>query len=368
MAKPTKHRGKWRIRWFDESGTRRSKSFTTHTAAVKALRQVESELDDWRAGLGEAPVQDQPFSTLCDHQLKYKTPKKRSPKDDNYMIELHLRPFFGRMQLSQIGVAAIDRFTSIKRAHGLSDKTVNNLLTLLGTMLRLAVDLGWLRRLPKIQKLKVAETAFQYLRTDDELRRFLSAARDDEPGIYELYAAAVYTGMRFGELAGLCWSDINFERRLITVQRSYDKPTKSSRVRHVPILDPLLPVLRVWRLQNPLPIVFPNQRGMMHGPSARVSQEILHRVLEAAGFPKVERDGKLRSYIRFHDLRHTFASHWVMSGGDIFRLQKILGHSTITMTERYAHLAPDAFADDYARLGDALPTVCADVVPLDAAK
>ena len=54
---------------------------------------------------------------------------------------------------------------------------------------------------------------------------------------------------------------------------------------------------------------------------------------------------------RFHDLRHTFASHWVMRGGDLFKLQKILGHSSIEITLRYAHLAPHAFADDYGRLG-----------------
>jgi integrase len=88
----------------------------------------------------------------------------------------------------------------------------------------------------------------------------------------------------------------------------------------------------------------------MFGPSARIFQEVLHRVLAAAGFPKTQRGGKERPYIRFHDLRHTFASRWVMKGGDLFKLQKILGHQSVQMTMRYAHLAPDAFKDDYARL------------------
>lgn len=65
----------------------------------------------------------------------------------------------------------------------------------------------------------------------------------------------------------------------------------------------------------------------------------------------VERDRKLRRYIRFHDLRHTFASQWVMKGGDLFKLQKILGHKTVQMTMRYAHLAPNAFAEDFKRMG-----------------
>jgi integrase len=93
----------------------------------------------------------------------------------------------------------------------------------------------------------------------------------------------------------------------------------------------------------------------MIGPSSRIFQEVLHRVLDAAGFGTVQRNGKERPYVRFHDLRHTFASLWVMKGGDVFRLQRILGHGSITMTQRYAHLAPDAFKDDYARLGRAIP-------------
>ena len=60
-----------------------------------------------------------------------------------------------------------------------------------------------------------------------------------------------------------------------------------------------------------------------------------------------------KHYIVFHDLRHTFASHWMSKGGDLFRLQRILGHKSPTMTNRYAHLAPEAYVTDYARLGAA---------------
>ncbi len=92
--------------------------------------------------------------------------------------------------------------------------------------------------------------------------------------------------------------------------------------------------------------------GARSKSSPRIFQETFKRVLVRAEFQRVVRNGNLRRYIRFHDLRHTFASHWVMNEGDIFKLQKILGHSDSKMTDRYAHLAPHAFSADYGRMGD----------------
>jgi integrase len=182
--------------------------------------------------------------------------------------------------------------------------------------------------------------------------------------VFALYATAVYTGLRAGELAALLWDVIDLERRLITVQRSFDGPTKSGDVRYVPVLDALLPVLRAWHLRNPLDVVFPSQSGTAQGASARVFQEVFRRVLDRAGFAKVFRRGKPRGCIVFHDLRHTFASNWVMNGGDLFKLQKILGHGTVQMTQRYAHLQPAAFREDYARLGNGVATTDAEVLSL----
>jgi integrase len=227
----------------------------------------------------------------------------------------------------------------------ITPKTVNNYLTVLTAMLNCAVEIGWLAKAPKIKKLRVRILGkdFRYLRTDDEIRRFLIAAKEEGESVFALYATAVYTGMRAGELAGLHWDDVSFDRRLITVQRSFTGPTKAEDVRYVPILDALLPVLRAWRLRCAGHLVFQNQRGGMLGPSGRIFQEMLHRVLERAGLP--------RRYITFHGARHTFASHWMMNSGDLFKLQKILGHKSVQMTLRYAHLAPDAYAGDYHRLG-----------------
>jgi site-specific recombinase XerD len=75
-------------------------------------------------------------------------------------------------------------------------------------------------------------------------------------------------------------------------------------------------------------------------------------VLKNGCFEDIIINGSKRRYIVFHSLRHTFASHWAMKGGDLFKLQKILGHKSVAMTMRYAHLTPQAFNSDFSIFGN----------------
>ena len=358
MSKPIKHYEKWRIRILDAQGKRRSEVFDTHADATRRLRELQQEKDEVRRGL-RAPVDhDRGFDALCVYWLENRAIHKRSLKDDISMVKTHLRPFFGDVLLRSIGVERIDAYRAEKAK--LNIKTLANHLTLLKSMFNCAVDLGWLARAPKIKKPRVAlfTSDFRYLRTTEEIDRFLRAAADEGELVQALYAMAIFTGLRAGELGGLQWGDVNFEQRLITVQRSFDGPTKAGDVRYVPILDALLPILRTWRLRHPGDMVFTNRDGGPLLPSGRVYQEVLHRVLAAAGLISSSKTKK--RYVTFHDLRHTFASHWVMRGGDIFKLQKILGHKSIAMTMRYAHMAPQAFREDWGRF--ATPSTGAGVI------
>jgi integrase len=353
MAKPTKHGKKWRIRPMNEQGHRVSMVFDDYRSAQLAESRFAVKVEEIKRGLRSPDPPDKTFNDLADYWVEKRAPRKRSRKDDESIIRKHLRPAFGAMKLRDIGVEDGDDFVA-DREH-LSEKTLSNLVTLLTTMLRLATTfrVPWLLTVPKFHKPKVSlySRDYRWLRSEDEVRRFLAAAEDEGEAVLALYALAVYTGLRAGELAALEWPDIDFDRRLIIVQRSFDGPTKSDRVRYVPILDPIVPLLRRWRLRHSGRLVFTNRDGAMLQPSGRIYQEVLRRVLAAAGFPEVQTEHGARGYIRFHDLRHTFASHWVMRGGDMYKLQKILGHQSVQMTMRYAHLSPDAFSDDYSRLG-----------------
>jgi integrase len=350
----------------DEHRGRHSETFDTRDEAIFAQQKYELEVKEIKRGLRGSIQPNKTVGDICDYWLERRVPQKRSPKDDRSVIKMHIRELLGGVRLRDLNVGHTDLLKA-KRSY-LDPKTVHNILTLLISMLNVAVDLGWLARAPRIRKprIPVFSMDFSYLRTKEEVARFLRAAKAEGELPYAFYATATYTGMRQGELAGLRWSDVDLDARRIVVQRSYDGPTKAGDVRYVPILDPMLPVLRAWRLMSPGDIVFPNQDGRMQGRCARLYQEIFHRVLDVAGFEKVQRNGKTRRYIRFHDLRHSFASHWMAGGGDLFRLQKILGHKTVAMTMRYAHLAPDAFVGDYGRLGAEMPVEEGRVVAFSA--
>lgn len=114
----------------------------------------------------------------------------------------------------------------------------------------------------------------------------------------------------------------------------------------MPVLDALLPLLRELTLNRDREtLVFPGAKGK---PRTKVGVRVPFK-------QAVERAG-IDTALHFHDLRHAFASHWIMNAGDIFRLSKILGHSDVRITQRtYAHLSPEVWVQDYERVAFVVP-------------
>lgn len=158
-----------------------------------------------------------------------------------------------------------------------------------------------------------------------------------------LVLLALNTGLRRGELLGLQWGAVNWAHQLLTVRGT---TSKTGDTRHVDLNTEAIAVLKTWRdvvhgARTPLAdaLVFP-------GPSAEVMGDVKASwttVREAAGL----------SDFRFHDLRHTFASKLVQRGVPLQVVAHLLGHATIQMTLRYAHLAPNQTRDAVAKLVEA---------------
>jgi integrase len=202
--------------------------------------------------------------------------------------------------------------------------TINNVLTTLRKMLN---DLDYPTRI----SYRVPTSDFAWIKTPAEVARFLDACGTDW---FRIAAElAVYAGLRKGEIAGLLWDAIDFERGMIRVDRSYDGPTKSKRQRHVPLAPELAAVLKRWRLRQPGRLVI-----RIDGRPMTEETELARRTARAckrAGVPKV----------KFHELRDTYASH-LAERVSLPIVGAVLGHADVKTTARYAHIDTEGLARD----------------------
>ncbi|MCU0680559.1 MAG: site-specific integrase, partial [Planctomycetes bacterium] len=137
------------------------------------------------------------------------------------MLRKHLKPYFGRMSLDQIPALKIEEFKSQKQVEGLCNKSINNLLGILGKCLRTAQEWEIIDKIPKIKPLKVAPKEIKYL-NEKEYSYLLEVANDGSI-FYEMLLFSLRTGVRIGELLALEWQDINFNDRTVVIRRNIVK-------------------------------------------------------------------------------------------------------------------------------------------------
>jgi integrase len=338
----TKASPKWYVK-YQENGRQKMVRARVESKekARDFLRAAEQRVADGLVGV-ERRGSERTFAELAAHWLKTHSATLVSHSDNEGRMK-HLTKELGKLPVSAVTAERVASLRAKMAAEKVSDgeggkvqrwkpNTVNRTLALLRKVLNDGVTWGFARSAPKVKLLPVAEIGFDFLHRD-EAERFLSHVNAAEPDDAALYTAAIYLGARMGELYGMRWADLDLEKGLVTIKRSYGQNfTKSKKIRHVRINKQLALVLKAWRDRCPkgeLELVFPMPDG-----SARARER------PPAGFAKVLAAARCHN-IRFHDLRHTAASLMVMSGISLRAVQATLGHSTIAVTERYAHLAPD---------------------------
>lgn len=243
-------------------------------------------------------------------------------------LDHHLVPWFGRMPLDSITILHIEEFKARKLKDGLSPKTINNLLSVFRKALTCAEEWELIPKVPKVKWLRVPPSPYKFLSVEESVRLLASA---ENVFWYAFILCALRTGMRVGEICALDWSDMNWERRTITVRRAVvegvvDSP-KNNRTRIIPMTEDLYALFYAHKKRAGL--VFPGPDGN-HVRKSSWPWKALTRACKRAGLP----------VIGWHVLRHTFASHLTAESIPLKATQLLLGHSTIQMTERYAHLAP----------------------------
>ena len=211
-----------------------------------------------------------------------------------------------------------------RRGTPVSKSTLNCELSFLKMMFSLAVEWGWLVENPAspIKKLKGETKRMRFLNWE-EITRLIDCSA---PFLRPVIITAVSTGMRRGEILNLKWKEVDFIHRFIRVEK-----TKNKEPRDIPIdgfLMETLEGLKESRAKGGYVFLGENETRI---PGSTV-QVNFRAALEKAGIED----------FRFHDLRHTAASLFAAGGSDIMSLKNLLGHKTIEMTQRYAHLMPDS--------------------------
>lgn len=336
-----------------------SKTFKRKIDAEKWERDQKSKLDS-----GQDLKSDVSLDWFFNYWLEtYAESRKRptSIRSDKGLYKHHVSPEFGLIKLSKIKAAAIESWLA-RLTRKCKPKTCNNAFGLLKKLLNDAVrwDYLVLNPAPKVSPLTIPEQEMSYW-TVDEVKVFLSYVKASYPNKYLCFALSLYAGMRLGEVRGLRWDCVDLDRRQILIKRKYcavEKAvvdgTKSKKSRIVPINSVLADLLVAQGQGLRDDLVLAETDFKWAHPHREMDQ-----LCKSAGVPR----------IRFHDLRHTFASQLVMAGRSIYEVQKLLGHVDIKTTQRYAHLSPEHLKGITDVLDFEAGTVCnAKVIPVNFGK
>lgn len=375
VKRGSREQPRYYVRFLDADGTRRMKLAKGATRLAQArvqLADAEKRVRDGLPGMPDRPVLA-PAAGLTVAELgakfcaEYSSPKLKDPADYRKealsVFNVRITPFLGERaaaSITNLDVEKLRDWVAAPKPGGLSLSPASANLTLacLSKCFTWARKQGLVDVDPPTKGVERFRTrpSLDYL-SREEVPKLLEHARLRAPDVYPMIATAVYAGLRKGELYGLRWTDIALDRAQLMVARSYMLLPKSGEPRPIPLNPELVIILREWKEKCPKThggLVFPLDGGM----AASTDMAGLEELMVAAGVHVP--DGKV-----WHALRHSFASHFMMAGGSILTLQELLGHSDITMTLVYAHLAPDFLAADIKRMSFA-PPVPATVSKLHA--
>ncbi len=267
----------------------------------------------------------------------YAKVKVRASSHQTYKgyIENHIKPNIGDIPIEKLTSLRLQKFyrklltegrvpriESENQPKGLSAKTVRNIHQVISSAMSMAVKHKLILSNPA-EGCELPKVEHREMRTipAEQLGAFLREAK--ESGVYELYYLDLATGLRRGELLGLKWDDIDLDQGVIHVRRQVYRI--DGEIREVP-----LKTKHSYR-SKVSEYVFPSPTGGPISPDSVL--HMLHRVLKRAGLPSM----------RFHDLRHSFATLALQNGVDIKTVSGMLGHFSAGFTlDTYAHVTTAA--------------------------
>lgn len=323
--------------------------------ARKELRNITNKIDNKEAIpktiLGRKEIFT--FYAAFQKYIEITQDSKKSWKKDKELFENHLKELHGR-ELISLTQYDFKKLKAQKLKH-YSESTVKYILGVARQIINYAINNDLVKNYSnpisngKIG-MKQPDNAKLAFLTKEEAKNLLKTLKENNSKLlYDLTVMLLFTGARFSEVASLTWKDINFTTNLI-----YFKPTKNGNKRFIVMHELIIEVLKSLPKNNSF-LVFPSTNGKQIIQMPRQWQDVVDALFEnnkstiiskdrtkLTQEQKLEKEKQQKYRITVHSLRHTHASWMAISGKfSLLEIQQELGHKTIQMTQRYAHLMPN---------------------------
>ncbi len=324
MARGIYKRGNvWWIRYAGLDGKVRyeSSNSRSYRDAQDLLIERKKEVKEGKEPLHTKRIGNYVFPELANDYLKWAERQRGFLRKQT--IIRHLLGEFGNSPLRRFSTKVVEEYQSKLIQEGKAPATANRHLATLKHMFTKAVEWEMVEEeiLKRVRRVKLLQENNRRLRflNQEECQSLIDAC---SPHLKPIVITAMNTGMRKQEILSLEWEkNIDLKHGFILLTDS-----KNGERREVPINATLMGTLRGIRRRLDSPYVFHDEKGRRY-------QDVKKSFYAAC------RRASIKDF-RFHDLRHTFASHLAMAGVDITTVKELLGHKTLAMTLRYAHLAP----------------------------
>lgn len=304
------------------------------------LAEVFGEIDDRYLTFREA----------TPRYVEYAKHRKRASTlaSDVSRLRVLCRGAWSAKHLADISPAELERWTATRLSAGTAGSTINRDLSLASALFRWGMRMGYVDENPviRVQKFSEKGRGRRIFLSPAEVRALVDQA---EPTLRPILVTAVSTGMRRGELLALRWIAVDFEARQIVVEA---ETAKSGRTRRIPMTRNLEEDLKALRPSRAATGLNGSNAVFSRPDGSPMTADDLRRMWQRA------RDGcegispEKRKKITLHTLRHTCASLMQKAGVCLFEIGRILGHSSVQTTLRYAHLFADETRDAIDRLGE----------------